>query len=58
MKNIDVLKKKMTERINSLNADNFCSNINCFNCPFKGYRYDGACSCEDKLIKWLNEDAE
>lgn len=56
MKNIEVLKKKITERINNLNAYNFCSNINCFDCPFKGSRWDGC--CEEKLIEWLNKDAE
>lgn len=56
MKNIDVLKKKLTEKINNLNADNFCTNISCSDCPFKGSRY--VWHCEDDFIKWLNEDAE
>lgn len=57
MKNIDVLKKKLTEKINSLDAGNFCCNINCRDCPFRDCRLN-LDDCEDTLIKWLNEDAE
>lgn len=58
MKNIDVLKKKLTEKINNLNADNFCSNMFCCDCPFGKFNCDDDSDCEEDLIEWLNEDAE